>query len=113
MRFFECDKCDRSFNEKKQLTLHIEKWHISKHACSLCPEKFFEKFEYMKHLHKNHSMKFTFECKYCYKSFRFLSHYFQHRQIHLFDKSGSIDDQVSKPVCIFTTESKSEVYLFI
>lgn len=83
MTIFECDKCHRSFNEKKQLTMHTQKWHLTEYACSLCPAKFGEKFEQMRHLHREHSLKFTFECSHCFRSFRFLSHYFQHRRTHL------------------------------
>lgn len=81
-QFNECDKCKRKFNEKKQLTIHQIKWHMTEYNCELCTMKFTEKFEYIKHLNSIHTMKFKFECKHCAKSFRYLSHYIEHRRIH-------------------------------
>jgi hypothetical protein len=43
---------------------------------------FDEKFEYIKHLNTFHSFNFKFECKYCKKRFRYLSHYQEHKNIH-------------------------------
>jgi hypothetical protein len=45
--------------------------------------EFGEKFEHIKHMNSVHSVKFKFECQHCLKSFRYLSHYFEHRRSHL------------------------------
>jgi len=83
VNFFECIKCKRIFNEKCQLEAHMLKWHRNLFTCGLCKAIFSERFELIKHMNSVHSAKFKFECQHCLKSFRYLSHYFEHRRTHL------------------------------
>jgi hypothetical protein len=85
-KFYECDQCARKFNENKQLAFHKQKWHLNTYECTHCQAsqitKFAGKFEYIKHLNLMHEIKFKFECKHCFKQFKYLSHYIQHRKTH-------------------------------
>ena len=91
--FFECNFCFRKFNEKKQLAFHQQKWHLNVYECDYCfnnnkKQVFSGKFDYIKHLNLFHKMSFKFKCKYCYKHFKYLSLYIQHRQTHLSNNSN-------------------------
>ncbi len=98
LNVYVCEHCSRKFNEKKQLCAHRLKWHTEPFACKYCENlEFAEKIDYMRHLHEVHSVKFRFECKYCKKTFRYLSHYMQHRQTHVVAASGSPDEQAEEP----------------
>jgi hypothetical protein len=94
VEFFECTNCGRRFNEKRQLDAHRLKWHSIVYTCSLCQMEFGEKFEHIKHMNSVHSVKFKFECQHCLKSFRYLSHYFEHRRSHL------ITNATNRPVSL-------------
>ena len=113
IEFFQCDKCSRKFNEHKQLVLHKHKWHLTEFECKYCtsqdnasPVKFTEKFEYIKHLNAEHSIKFKFECKYCFKHFRYLSHYIQHKRSHLI-KNSTLNYQINNKLNSSIDESSS------
>ena len=91
--FYECEKCQRKFNEHKQLIQHKTKWHLTEYQCKYCNENFSEKFDYIKHLNSVHSnVKFKFECNYCKKSFKYLSQYIQHRRTHLLNNFSMINN---------------------
>jgi hypothetical protein len=104
--FYECNACPRKFNERKQLVLHQQKWHLNIYECEYCNANsgsssssrrtFSGKFDYIKHLNLTHKMHFQFRCKFCCKNFKFMSQYIQHRQNHLI--KNRVDDETKSEV---------------
>lgn len=94
--FFQCTKCSRCFVEQKQLNSHFMKWHQADLTCTYCKHTklvFNEKIDYIKHLNTFHSYKFEFKCKYCSKTFRYLSHYQEHKSLHELIQTSNLSYQ--------------------
>ena len=66
---YNCDKCEKSFTRKSDLTRHIQSVHDKiRYNCNQCNKSFSEKGTLQKHIKSAHE-KVRYNCKKCDKSF--------------------------------------------
>ena len=77
-----CRKCDKSFNSKKSLNLHVKKMHPQKMKCRLCEETFDENIKLERHISLHHESTEKFDCNECGKSFVLKWRLTKHKENH-------------------------------
>lgn len=82
-----CTSCDKVFECRRYLTLHLRKYHIKdfRYECEYCGQKFFTRFSLKNHL-PTHTGERNFKCKICDKSYPRLKTLKEHTRIHTNDR---------------------------
>jgi len=94
-----CNRCDKRFRVKVNLTRHILRFHEGKrfHPCKIegCEKSFFQKCELVAHL-LNHTGAKPFSChlNHCGRGFVRKSHLNRHMLIHTRDKGDRFHCEV-------------------
>ena len=80
---YECNRCDKSYDTKTGLRLHIESIHLAiRYRCENCPSTFISKGNLARHLRKVCARK-PLKCDRCRKRFPKYDWYVEHRQWHI------------------------------
>lgn len=84
---FPCTACEKQFESRRLLTLHIRKKHLKdfKHECEYCGQKFFTKVALKNHV-PTHTGERNYKCKICEKSYPRLKTLKDHIRIHTNDR---------------------------
>lgn len=82
-----CNYCEKVFESRRYLTLHLRKYHIKdyRYECEYCGHKFFTRFSLKNHL-PTHTGERNFKCKVCEKSYPRLKTLKEHTRIHTNDR---------------------------
>lgn len=88
----KCTACDKVFQSRRYLTLHLRKYHIKdyRHECQYCGQKFFTGSALRSHL-PTHTGERNYKCKVCDKSYPRLKTLKEHTRIHTNDRRYRCD----------------------
>ena len=79
--FFKCNKCDLTFDEKRNIKMHNMSRHAKTLKCEHCDETFQLNWRLETHL-KTHKQSKKFECDKCGKVFLLKWRLEQHKKTH-------------------------------
>jgi hypothetical protein len=113
-----CRSCDKTFDSKKGLKVHIKTTHPQHIKCKSCEEKFERNSELEVHIKEKHELNGRYECDKCDKTFALrwrlgkhkeghaslknkTCHYFNNKKVCPFEAIGCMFDHVMSEMCIY------------
>ena len=87
----KCTFCDKLFNNKTNLTVHLRMHNnIRPHQCPYCEKSFTQKSTMRTHL-RTHTGEKPYSCSHCARAFSDYSTYRKHQRVHTGEKPYSCD----------------------
>ncbi|GBP10174.1 Gastrula zinc finger protein XlCGF26.1 [Eumeta japonica] len=84
---FPCTSCERVFDSRRTLTIHLRRDHLKdyRYECQYCGQRFFTRFSLRNHM-PTHTGERNFKCKVCEKTYPRRRTLKQHMRIHTNDR---------------------------
>lgn len=98
---YQCDKCSTTKNNKKDISHHIIKEHVSENICPICNKKLCSPIILKQHMQRQHSDAVSLKCEQCNEVLKTRKKLALHQDVHKY----FIEDESQAFICRYCQTS--------